>query len=61
MRILGIDPGYGITGFGIIEATRGNTQLLGCGAITTPAGMDFSARLGIIYEDMRHLRCLRAR
>ena len=55
MRILGIDPGYGITGFGIIDAQRGSTQLLGCGAITTPAGMDFSARLEIIYEDMRKL------
>ena len=55
MRILGIDPGYGITGFGLIEAQRGNTQLLKCGAITTPAGMDFSARLEIIYEDMRAL------
>ena len=55
MRILGIDPGYGITGFGLIEAQRGATQLLRCGAITTPAGMDFSARLEIIYEDMRAL------
>jgi len=55
MRILGIDPGYGITGFGVIEADRGNCQLLRCGAITTPAGMDFSARLEIIYEDMRQL------
>ena len=55
MRILGIDPGYGITGFGLIEANRGQFQLLRCGAITTPAGMDFSARLEIIYEDMRQL------
>ena len=55
MRILGIDPGYGITGFGLIEANRGNSRLLQCGAITTPAGMDFSARLEIIYEDMRQL------
>ena len=55
MRILGIDPGYGITGFGVIEAQRGVCQLLRCGAITTPAGMDFSARLEIIYEDMRQL------
>ena len=55
MRILGIDPGYGITGFGLIEADRGNSQLLRCGAITTPAHMDFSARLEIIYEDMRQL------
>ena len=55
MIILGIDPGYGITGFGLIEADRGNSRLLQCGAITTPAGMDFSARLEIIYEDMRQL------
>ena len=55
MRILGIDPGYGITGFGVIEAERGKSRLIQCGAITTPAGMDFSARLEIIYEDMRKL------
>ncbi len=55
MRILGIDPGYGITGFGLIEADRGNSRLLRCGAITTPAGADFSARLEMIYEDMRQL------
>ena len=55
MKILGIDPGYGITGFGLIETQRGQSKLLQCGAITTPAGMDFSARLEIIYEDMRRL------
>ena len=55
MRILGIDPGYGITGFGVIESERGQSKLITCGAITTPAGMDFSARLEIIYEDMRRL------
>ena len=55
MRILGIDPGYGITGFGLVEAERGDCQLIGCGAITTPPGMDFSTRLEIIYEDMKQL------
>ena len=55
VKILGIDPGYGITGFGLIEAQRGRCELLRCGAITTPAGMDFPARLEIIYEDMRKL------
>ena len=55
MRILGIDPGYGITGFGLIEAERGVSKLITCGAITTPAGMDFSARREISYEDMRKL------
>ncbi len=55
MRILGIDPGYGITGFGLIDAQRGAMQLLRCGAITTPAGTDFPYRLEMIYEDMRKL------
>lgn len=55
MRILGIDPGYGITGFGLIESERGQSKLITCGAITTPPGMDFSARLEIIYNDMCEL------
>ena len=55
MKILGIDPGYGIIGFGLVEADRNQFRLLRCGAITTPAGMDFSARLEIVYEDMRQL------
>ena len=55
MKILGIDPGYGIIGFGLVEGNRNQFQLLRCGAITTPAGMDFSARLEIIYEDMKEL------
>ena len=55
MKILGIDPGYGITGFGIIDAQRGQYQLLGCGAITTPPNTDFSWRLEVIYNDMTQL------
>ena len=55
MRILGIDPGYGITGFGLIDAQRGSSALLRCGAITTPAGMDFPIRLQMIYNDMVEL------
>ena len=55
MRILGIDPGYGITGFGLIESDRGQNRLLQCGAITTPPGTDFSWRLEVIYNDMVQL------
>ena len=55
MKILGIDPGYGITGFGLIEANRGQFQLLRCGAITTPPNTDFSWRLEVIYNDMVEL------
>ncbi len=55
MRILGIDPGYGITGFGLIESDRGQSRLLRCGAITTPPNTDFSWRLEVIYNDMVQL------
>ena len=55
MRILGIDPGYGITGFGLVDAQRGQFQLLRCGAITTPPNTDFSWRLEVIYNDMVEL------
>ena len=55
MRILGIDPGYGITGFGIVDAQRNNFRLLQYGAITTPPGTDFPLRLQMIYNDMTQL------
>ena len=55
MKILGIDPGYGITGFGLVEAQRGQFRLLRCGAITTPPNTDFSWRLEVIYNDMVEL------
>ena len=55
MRILGIDPGYGITGFGLVDAQSGQYRLLNCGAITTPANTEFSWRLTVIYNDMTQL------
>lgn len=55
MRILGIDPGYATTGFGLIEAQRGQFRLLQSGVITTPADMDFPARLELLYDDMTRL------
>ena len=55
MRILGIDPGYGITGFGIVEAQGGACRLLRCGAITTPPNTEFSWRLEVMYHDMQQL------
>ena len=55
MRILGIDPGYGITGFGLVDAERSQYRLLRCGVITTPPNTDFSWRLEVIYNDMVEL------
>lgn len=55
MRILGIDPGYGITGFALLETGMNSYQLRQCGVITTPAGMDFPKRLETIYLDMQEI------
>ena len=55
MRILGIDPGYALIGFGLIEAERGQARMKSYGAITTPAGLEFPARLNMIYDDMTEL------
>ena len=55
MKILGIDPGYGITGFGLLDAERSRFTLLRCGAITTPPNTDFPWRLSVIYNDMVQL------
>ncbi|MBQ1271611.1 MAG: crossover junction endodeoxyribonuclease RuvC [Clostridia bacterium] len=52
MRILGIDPGYGIVGYGVVEHDRGKNIYISHGAITTPAGMPFHLRLAEIYHDM---------
>ena len=52
MRILGIDPGYAIVGFGVLDYDGRNFRVVNFGAITTPAGMDFNRRLEMIYSDM---------
>lgn len=55
MVVLGIDPGYAIVGFGILEADRGQARLVRCGAINTPAGIPMPMRLLQIQEDMETL------
>ncbi len=52
MRILGIDPGTGILGFGIIEAAKGKVQLVDGGVIRTPVKEDDAVRLQTIYEEL---------
>ena len=52
MLILGIDPGFAIVGFGLVETAGGRQRLVNCGAITTPAGDPLPARLLQIANDM---------
>lgn len=55
MIIMGIDPGYAIVGWGVVRYEHGRFTPLAFGAITTPAGMDFSKRLDYIYEQLTRL------
>ncbi len=55
MRILGIDPGYAIVGYGVIETAGGRYQPVEYGAITTEAGVDFGLRLEEIYRGMEEI------
>ena len=52
MRIIGIDPGYAITGFGVIDYEGNHFKLIDAGAIETKAGVPFPIRLEKIYDDM---------
>lgn len=55
MVILGIDPGYAIVGWGVVEYSHSKFRVLGYGAITTEATAPFPERLQIIYNDMCYL------
>ena len=56
MIILGIDPGYAIVGYGVIEKdSRGNCRVIDYGAINTPKEEDFPVRLAIIQDGMKAL------
>ena len=55
MRILGIDPGYAIVGYGIVDYDKNRFSTVGYGAVTTPADMPFSERLRDIYNDITEI------
>lgn len=55
MRIIGIDPGTGILGFGVIDAHSGKTKLVTAGVITTPAHTPLADRLEEIYLELTNI------
>lgn len=52
MRILGIDPGTGILGFGVIDVINGQTKLVDAGVIRTPAKQEDTIRLATIFNEL---------
>ena len=52
MRIIGIDTGYAIVGFGVLDYIGNDFHAVNFGAITTDAHTPFDLRLKTIYDDM---------
>lgn len=55
MKILGIDPGTAIVGFGVVEAISGKFKMIDGGVIKTPAAESDSARLKIIADELEEI------
>lgn len=55
MIILGIDPGFAITGYGIIKYENNKFKVIDYGAITTESDLKLSERLLILYNDLEQL------
>jgi crossover junction endodeoxyribonuclease RuvC len=55
MRIIGIDPGTGILGFGVIDVEKGKPKLVDAGVIRTPVKEDDAVRLLTIYEELTEI------
>ena len=55
MRIIGIDPGTGILGFGVVDVTKNKTRLVTGGVITTPAHTPIDERLEEIFDGLTEI------
>jgi len=54
-RILGIDPGSRITGYGVVDAERGQLYFIACGIIRTTAKQPLAFRLNEIFEGINEV------
>ncbi len=55
MRIIGIDPGTGILGFGVVDTKNGKSTLVTAGVITTPAHTPLDERLEEIFDGLTEI------
>ncbi|MBQ5762196.1 MAG: crossover junction endodeoxyribonuclease RuvC [Clostridia bacterium] len=55
MIIFGVDPGFALTGYGIIEVDKSKMKLLEAGCISTKAGELFTERCEKIYNELSDL------
>lgn len=55
MRILGIDPGTGVLGFGVIEVVKNQLKLITAGVVRTPAHTPLPDRLEDIFKSLNQI------
>ena len=55
MKILGIDPGTGIVGFGVVESDSNKLRMCDGGVVKTPVNQQDSTRLKTIYEELSEI------
>lgn len=55
MKILGIDPGYAILGYGVVEKTGNHFRAVDYGAVTTDKDMPMPQRLEHLYDSLREI------
>ena len=55
MRVIGVDPGTAITGWGIVTGDGNELRMVASGVITTVAGTPLPQRLQIIYRELTRL------
>lgn len=55
MRILGIDPGFAIVGYGVLDYEGNHFQTVEYGAITTSADEEMNSRFKSIHDDLNDI------
>ncbi len=55
MRIIGIDPGYAIVGYGVVEYTKNRFKVIDYGAITTTPKNTMPQRLNLVYDALTYI------
>ncbi len=55
MIILGIDPGYAIVGWGVIDYTANKFKVIDFGAVTTEAKTPFNRRLEMVFDGINEI------
>jgi crossover junction endodeoxyribonuclease RuvC len=55
MRVMGIDPGTVVVGYGVVDSVDGQEKMVACGVLMAPAKLKPSERLSILYKGLEKL------